>query len=61
MKLGFKIGKKKYFILDIVDVLSATTPYSKTELKRLFACGAIDMHVLPDEGEYAHIKRNENK
>ncbi len=43
MKLLIKVGKKQFFTMDMIEPIATATKRSKTDIKRLFKQGAIDI------------------
>lgn len=40
---GFKVGKKRYFKIDIIEAISVALKISKSEVRRLIEQGAVSM------------------
>lgn len=49
MKFLFKVGKKIYTGIDMIDLLHALTGRSKTDLKRINEAGGIDTWINFDD------------
>lgn len=49
-ELRFKVGKRGFYAVDLVEVLSIITGKTKSEIKRLIKDGAVDL-ILPTNEE----------
>ena len=59
-ELNFRVGKRKFFKIDIIDLISTALNISKSEAKRLILQRAVGMWIDVKEKERAGMAKSVN-